>query len=831
MQVWLLVASLALVLCAVTLALFKAHRRLRAADGEEQLSARELRRLRDISAFTADWQWEQDAELRFTSFFGGTISRHQVPVEHLLGHRRWEIPGLVCDPAEMAAHRVTVEAHQPYYDFEYGVRKADGDFRWYVSSGRPEYDEQGNFVGYFGYARNETRRKQAELALQESQQRLAAILDALPVALVVLDAAGKVQLWNVAAQRLFGVRREDIVGRSDARNAEGAMAAAVLGEHLLGHADPATVAPRSEEIRCETIRGQTLWLHVLSVALHDSNQSFSGTIRVVQDITARRNAEEKAHREHADLDEAQRIAALGSMRWVPGARLAHCSSQMISLLGLPPGEVDQPIRRLLGRINRRCRRELIAQWRALQSSGIAVEARCSVDSTSGRHLLVRGHLEVSAEREPVLRVTATDVSDLEIARASANSARALFETLFEHSPVALSLSDLDRRVLVKVNSAWRGLFGIEADEAIGQSTLALGLWFDPQERDAMLDTVAREGRVSRMEVHGQPRNGEPRVCELSGVQLDLDGRRMFLSSVVDVSTQRALQARVERMNQELEMRVAHRSEELRAKHAELGLAMQQLVQAEKLAALGGLVAGVAHELNSPLGNTLTLASSLRQRIGSFARSLEDGSLRKSTLAGFTQDAGEVAGLIEHNARRASELMTNFKQVAADQTSERRRRFDLKNTIEGVVAALRPRLAHVPQKLELDLPDDIELDSYPGPLEQVITNFINNALLHAFDDRSDGHMSLSAETLGDEQVRIVFADDGNGMAPETMQHAFEPFFSTRVGHGGTGLGLYIVRNLIEAPLGGTLTLESTLGTGTRLTVDLPLAAPANPPGTH
>jgi len=172
-------------------------------------------------------------------------------------------------------------------------------------------------------------------------------------------------------------------------------------------------------------------------------------------------------------------------------------------------------------------------------------------------------------------------------------------------------------------------------------------------------------------------------------------------------------------------------------------------------------------------------------------------------------------------------MANFKLVAADQTSERRRRFDLKNTVEGVVAALRPRLAHVPQKLELELPDDIELDSYPGPLEQVITNFINNALLHAFDDRSDGHMRLSAQTLDAEHVRIVFSDDGNGMAPEIMQRAFEPFFSTRVGHGGTGLGLYIVRNLIEAPLGGTLTLESTLGAGTRLTVDLPLVAPSEP----
>ncbi|GAA5174392.1 hypothetical protein GCM10025771_04010 [Niveibacterium umoris] len=824
MQVWLLVAILLVALALTLHALQRTRRQLEGLSGEEAMSARELERLRDLSAFTSDWQWEQDADLRFTRFFGGTISRHQVPVEHLIGHRRWEVPGLVCDAAAMAEHRAQVEAHQPYYDFEYGVRKPDGDFRWYVSSGTPEFDADGTFTGYFGYARDETRRKLAELAVQESERRLAEVIDALPVALVVLGADGRVQLWNSAAQQLFGVRREDILGRTDARDSASALAAAVLRERLLDPVDAGSAVPRSEEIRCETIRGQSLWLHVLTVTLRDEAQQVSGTIRVVQDITARRIAEEKARREHADLDEAQRVASLGSMRWVPGARLAHCSSQLLSLLDLPPGEVDQPIRRLLGRIDRRCRHELMAQWRALQSNGVAVETRCAVQSQQGRHLLLRGHLEITPEQEPLLRVTATDVSDLEQARAAANAARTLFETLFEHSPIALSLSDMDRRTLVKVNSAWRTLFGVDADEAQGRSTEALGLWSDPDEQKRVLDLIEREGRVVGMEVHGQPRSGPPIICELSGVSLEMDGRKLFLSSVVDVSTQRALQHEVETMNRELELRVARRSEELREKHAELGLAMQQLVQSEKLAALGGLVAGVAHELNTPLGNTLTLASSLRQRVTSFERTLQEGSLRKSALEAFTRDAAEVAALIEHSAGRASELMSNFKQVAADQTSERRRRFNLKDTVEGVIAAMRPRLAHVPHTLELALPDNIELDSYPGPLEQVITNFVNNALLHAFDDREHGRMTLSASAPDAEHVRIVFEDDGSGMTAETMQRAFEPFFSTRVGHGGTGLGLYIVRNLVESTLGGTLHLESSPGAGTRLTVDLPRMAP-------
>lgn len=831
MQAWLLVALLALALLVTSLALLRSRKALRASAGSVAVTQHELERLQNLSAFTADWQWEQDAELRFTRFFGGTISRHKVPVEHLLGHRRWEIPGLICDAEEMARHRRTVEAHEPYYDFEYGVQTPSGDFRWYVSSGKPEFDAHGNFTGYFGYARDETRRKQAERAVQASERRLAEVIDALPVALVVLDAEGRVQLWNLAAQRLFGLRREDVVGRIESRDNRSAIAAAVLGERLLDGSEAAAQTPRSEEIRCETVRGQALWLHTLSVALHDEAGAFSGTIRVVQDITARRNADDKARREHADLDEAQRIAALGSLRWVPGTRLAHCSTQLLALLDLPPGEVDQPIRRVLHQLSRASRHELFEQWQALQSGGLSMEARCEVRHRSGRHLLVRGHIESGTGQEQLLRVTATDVSELERARAAAAAARELFEALFEHSPVPLTLTDMQRTTLVKVNSAWRRLFGLSADDVEGHTSLDLGIWCDLDERQEVIRRIESEGRFDRMEVRGQPRKGPPIIVEMSGITLQAEGRHLLLTSVIDVTAQRMLQRRVESMNEELEARVERRSEQLREKHAELGLAMQQLVQAEKLAALGGLVAGVAHELNSPLGNTLTLASSLRERVSSFARALEDGSLRKSTLTSFTQDTAEMAGLIERSARRASELMANFKQVAADQTSERRRRFDLKETVDGVVAALRPRLAHVAQPLKLEIPPEIEFDSYPGPLEQVITNFINNALLHAFDERNEGHMTLRAEPIDADHVRIVFEDDGNGMSEETARRAFEPFFSTRVGSGGTGLGLYIVRNLVENRLGGQLRLESSPGQGTRLTVELPRVAPEAQTASH
>lgn len=252
--------------------------------------------------------------------------------------------------------------------------------------------------------------------------------------------------------------------------------------------------------------------------------------------------------------------------------------------------------------------------------------------------------------------------------------------------------------------------------------------------------------------------------------------------------------------------------------------MKQLVQTEKLASLGSLVAGVAHELNTPLGNVLTVATTLRERAHAFQAEVERGEgLRRSTVRDFVDGSLDATALIERNAQRAGDLIGNFKQVAVDQTSTRRRTFGLREVFEETLSTLRPALRGTAHEVQLEIGDDIVLDSFPGPLEQIISNLVMNSLLHGFEARDHGHIRIRAERVGDA-VRLDYVDDGHGMNATVVQQAFDPFFTTKLGRGGSGLGLYIVYNLTTAVLGGTVSLVSEPGQGARFEFTLPLVAP-------
>ncbi len=255
-------------------------------------------------------------------------------------------------------------------------------------------------------------------------------------------------------------------------------------------------------------------------------------------------------------------------------------------------------------------------------------------------------------------------------------------------------------------------------------------------------------------------------------------------------------------------------------------AQQSLVEAEKLAALGGLVAGVAHEVNNPIGISLTVASTLSRRIDEFAADVERGELRRSRLADFVQGSREAASQLSLNLQRAGEMVQAFKQVAVDRSHADRRRFNLAEATDQIVASLRPTLRRAPVKLQVEVPPGIVLDSYPGPYGQVVTNLFINALTHAFPDGRSGTFSIAAAAEGD-QVVMTFRDDGVGMNAEVQRQAYDPFFTTRRGEGGTGLGLNIVFNIVTRRLGGRISLSSTPGVGTTFRIVLPLNAPQEP----
>ena len=170
------------------------------------------------------------------------------------------------------------------------------------------------------------------------------------------------------------------------------------------------------------------------------------------------------------------------------------------------------------------------------------------------------------------------------------------------------------------------------------------------------------------------------------------------------------------------------------------------------------------------------------------------------------------------------IRDSFKQVAVDQASARRRRFDLRQTVEELLVTLRPQFKRTAHRIELDIPADLELDSYPGPLEQIIANLVSNSLVHGFAGTEAGLIRVHAAPLGSDRVQIDYADDGAGIPETILKRVFEPFFTTRLGQGGSGLGLYIVYNLVTGGLGGTIRADSSPGAGVTFTLIVPRIAP-------
>lgn len=252
-------------------------------------------------------------------------------------------------------------------------------------------------------------------------------------------------------------------------------------------------------------------------------------------------------------------------------------------------------------------------------------------------------------------------------------------------------------------------------------------------------------------------------------------------------------------------------------------AQQQLVEREKLAALGSLVAGVAHELNTPIGNSLVIASTLEDKTSEIEALNQGSTLRRSDLRGFIDAAREASTLLMRSLRNAAELVNSFKQVAVDQASAKRRKFNLHQASQEIVMTMKNQVRKAGHQIVLEMPDDIEMDSFPGPYGQVIINLINNALLHAFDGHEGGEMRMWAVQLGSERVRIVFEDNGKGIALEHQARIFDPFFTTKLGQGGNGLGLSITYNIVTSLLDGSIRVDSAVGVGTRFTMDLPLKA--------
>jgi signal transduction histidine kinase len=336
--------------------------------------------------------------------------------------------------------------------------------------------------------------------------------------------------------------------------------------------------------------------------------------------------------------------------------------------------------------------------------------------------------------------------------------------------------------------------------------------------------LKRTGEISRRATWMQCGQGRAdMLCEISGKVIALGAESLLILAYEDITAKHQYEENILALNASLEQRVELRTQELTTALERLTTAQTELVRTEKMAALGSLVAGVAHELNTPIGNSLTVASTMQDQSKVFLADMARG-LTRSRLDEFVATTQEGAGILMRGLRHAADLVASFKQVAVDQTSVNRRKFDLHDTVDEILLTMGPAIRKTSHTVVRNIPSDIAIDSYPGPLGQVLTNLVNNALVHAFDGREHGQVTITATTKGADQVEIAVRDDGAGIPEANLARVFDPFFTTKLGKGGSGLGLNIVYNLVQDALGGDIVVESLPGQGSCFTVTFPLVAP-------
>lgn len=379
----------------------------------------------------------------------------------------------------------------------------------------------------------------------------------------------------------------------------------------------------------------------------------------------------------------------------------------------------------------------------------------------------------------------------------------------------------------QVNQAWINKFQLRPEQVTGFKAGEFSWWVSLADRARFIQQSHEGFSVKEFHVWLRRANGEVFLGSVSSQTQWVAGRQMLVIAYDDISSTYTMQMHLQELNRELEARVMRRTQALQEANAKLEqtlqsleIAQQDLIQSEKLAALGSLVAGVAHELSTPLGNALMAASTLNQEIVILKDELNKG-LRRSSLDVFLEGGQLSASIMQRNLKRAVELINSFRQVAVDRASEQVREFNLHQVLLETLTLFQPVLRNSSCKVTLEVSSDLNLFSYPGALSQVITNLIQNALLHAFEGKEGACLiDIKAHLNAPLQIELSVTDNGKGMDSDLCARVFDPFFTTKFGQGGTGLGLHLAHNLVTGVLGGRIELNSELGSGSCFTLQFP-----------
>jgi PAS domain S-box-containing protein len=415
------------------------------------------------------------------------------------------------------------------------------------------------------------------------------------------------------------------------------------------------------------------------------------------------------------------------------------------------------------------------------------------------------------------------VDQLEESQRRLQESEERFRTLFDMTPLPLTVTN-QQGVVVGANQALLRTFGLNPMQLIGKRSDEIQFWATPEERERLWTIFRAAGTVQGEVARVSMPDGSTGFVAIWSSSLVLDGQKAIIWALLDLTEEMKAKEALKDLNVSLESRVAERSADLSNALETLQRTQHDLIASEKMASLGSLVAGIAHELNTPIGNSLLASTALADRVRDFHRIVADGTLRRSSLNHHLEEVHMACGLISNSLQKAADLISSFKQIAVDQTNDQRRRFKLQGVVLDTTATYMPRLRRANCAASVDVPPELELDSYPGSLYQVFNNLLNNALAHGFEGREKGHIAITARAGQAGYIDIVFRDDGIGMSEDVQRRVFDPFFTTKMGSGGTGLGMNIVYNIVTGVMGGRIAIDAAPGRGTTVRMTVPVSSP-------
>lgn len=731
------------------------------------------------------------------------------------------------DLAENRRLRAEALARLGSYGMQMRLRMRDGRIRFVQLRAAVQADTHGNPVRIVGALQDVTEQKLAEQTLREREaqaRELALVASSTDNGVIIMDADTRITWVNDGFTRMSGYTLDEVRGRRPSELLNGpetdVSTYAFIQERI----------SRGERFGAELVHyhksGRKYWAVIDVQSVYDEAGQLAKYISIERDITQNKLAEEALRQSEALLQEAQHLARIGSWELDLVTNEYRLSEEALRIHELESSDGRVSREAMAATLPSEEAAELRRARLAAMYPGGTYSARVRLVFAEGRtkYVQVRGAVHCDDRGQPV-RVLGTvqDLTEQALAELALRASEARLKEAQRLAKIGHWEFDFASDDYLMSEEALRIHELESADGRVPRANVAAMI--HPEDRELLRErrNVAL-ANCSNFEVVMRLMfpDGRMKYAHLRGaVHCNEQGEPVRVGGTLqDVTEQKQAELALRELNETLEQRVLARTQELSQSLASLRETQAQLVQSEKMASLGGLVAGISHEINTPLGIGVTSATTLQEEFRSLRRAFEDNTLKRSMLERFISHGLNGCDILVNNLLRAAELIRSFKQVAVDQSSDDWRVINLHEYIDEIIVSLKPRLKSSRVQVLNESNGQLVLRTHPGAIYQILSNLVLNALIHAYAPDQPGTIRIRAEQVG-QDIELDVADDGKGIPADIQDRIFDPFFTTRRGTGGSGLGLHIVFNLVSGTLAGGIHLDKNAGQGATFRIRFPV----------